>query len=71
MPLVPREDIEVCMVVGPPMQVPHEPNPSEELVNHHLERYMDRLAELHKKWHPPGTPIKPLRFLTEAETAMP
>lgn len=71
MPLVPREDVPVCMVVGSPMQMPHDPNPSDELVTLHLERYMSELAKLHKQWQPPDSKPKPLQFLPEAETAMP
>ena len=71
MPLMPREDVPVCMVVGSPIPMPHDPNPSKELVEHHLQRYMDALFELHKQWQPPGVSVKPLRFLDESETAMP
>lgn len=46
---MPEYDIDLVVVIGKPMELPHIPEPTEEDVNKYHQAYINKLQELFDK----------------------
>jgi len=49
MPLLPFRGVQLVTVVGPPLSMPHIPNPTDADVAKHHQRYVDALLKLYER----------------------
>jgi hypothetical protein len=49
-PLLPRPDVDMCVVVGLPVRLPHIPSPTAEEVHLYHGEYVKQLTALHEKY---------------------
>lgn len=49
LPLLPRRGVELVTTIGPPLKMPHIPNPTKADIAEHHERYMKALREVYDR----------------------